>query len=173
MEFQDALIRWANLWFSQGSSLRNFRLQIFMFSSNFPWSVLLSNVEIVALQSFEHFLTSFLCSIRVQTMEDCCRFVFFFFFTITLTVFGVHFRRVFSGNRAQEKEETYCATMTSFRWSVLWTTLALDQSALEKSLTYCKNIFYSTLPNYLKKNQWTVLCRFSIVAYIACSCCQS
>ena len=153
MEFQDTLIRWANLCFCQGSALRNFRLHIFMFSSNFPWSVLLSNIEIVPLQSFEHFLTSFLWSIRVQTMEKCCRFVCFFvcFFTITLTVFRVHFRRVFSGNRAQEKEKTYCATMTSFRWSVLWTTLALDQSALEKSLTYCKNIFYSTLPNYLKK----------------------
>ena len=176
MEFQDALIRWANLCFCQGSALRNFRLHIFMFSSNFPWSVLLSNIEIVPLQSFEHFLTSFLWSIRVQTMEKCCRFVCFFvcFFTITLTVFRVHFRRVFSGNRAQEKEKTYCATMTSFRWSVLWTTLALDESALEKSLTYCKNIFYSTLPNYLKKkNQWTVLCRFSIVAYIARSCGQS
>ena len=51
--------------------------------------------------------------------------------------------------------------MTSFLWSVLWTTLALVQSALEKSLTYCKNIFYCTLPNYFKKSQWTVLSFFN------------
>ena len=78
MEFQDALIRWANSCFSQGSALRNFRVHIFMFGSNFPWSVLLSNIEIVPLQSFEHFLTSFLWSITVQTMGNCCRFVCFF-----------------------------------------------------------------------------------------------
>ena len=120
MEFQDALIRWANLWFCQGSALRNFILHISMFSSNFPWSVLLSNIDILPLQTFEHFL-DIIFMVDKSTVHErlLSTRLFVCFFTITLTVFLVHFRRVFLGNRAQEKEEAFCATMTSFLWFVL------------------------------------------------------
>ena len=43
-----------------------------------------------------HILTSFPWSIRAQTMEKCCRFVFF---TITLTVFHIHFRAQVRGKQ--------------------------------------------------------------------------
>ena len=36
-----------------------------------------SSRRVVSLQSFEHFMASFLWSIRVQTMENCSRFVFY------------------------------------------------------------------------------------------------
>ena len=81
-------------------------------------------------------LTSFLLSIRVKTIE----IVVDLFFTITLTIFVVHFRWLFAENCGKEKKN--CATITSFPWSVLTvllSTLALDQSAGEKSLSCYKN----------------------------------
>ena len=57
-------------------------------------------------------LTSFLWSIGVQPMKNCCRFVFYM---ITLT-----------------------GLMSIFLASVLISNIALDQTAREKSLSYCK-----------------------------------
>ena len=62
-------------------------------------------------------LTSFLWSIRVQTVENCCRF----FFTTTLTVCCVHFRWSFTENPGKS-----CSKVRG------------EQSAREKSLSYCK-----------------------------------
>ena len=71
---------------------------------------------------------SFLWSIRAQTMENCSRFVFL------TTVFDVRFRCRFLEIRTREEN---CATIASFPWSVLLSNIALDQSALEKALSYC------------------------------------
>ena len=71
---------------------------------------------------------SFLWSIRAQTMENCCRFVFL------TTVFDVRFRCRFLEIRTRQEN---CATIASFPWSVLLSNIALDQSALEKALSYC------------------------------------
>ena len=71
---------------------------------------------------------SFLWSIRAQTMENCCRFVFL------TTVFDVRFRGRFLEIRTRQEN---CATIASFPWSVLLSNIALDQSALEKALSYC------------------------------------
>ena len=62
------------------------------------------------------------------------------FFTITLTVFVVHVRRLFAENRLWETKKTSSATFTSFPWSVLLSTIALDQSAGDKLLSYVKKI---------------------------------
>ena len=71
---------------------------------------------------------SFLWSIRAQTMENCCRLVFL------TTVFDVRFRCRFLEIRTRQEN---CATFESFPWSVLLSNIALDQSALEKTLSYC------------------------------------
>ena len=72
---------------------------------------------------------SFLWSVRrAQTMENCCRFVFL------TTVFDVRFRWRFLEIRTPQEN---CATIASFPWSVLLSNIALDQSALEKALSYC------------------------------------
>ena len=62
------------------------------------------------------------------------------FFTITLTVLVVHVRRLFAENRLWERKKTSSATFTSFPWSVLLSTIALDQSAGDKLLSYVKKI---------------------------------
>ena len=45
-----------------------------------------------------------------------------------------------------EKEKIYCATITSFLWSALLSTIALDQSAREKSLNYCNKCPHNGKP---------------------------
>ena len=46
-------------------------------------------------------MTSFLWSVRGQTMENCCRFVF----TITVTALKVHYHWRFLENRARDKDK--------------------------------------------------------------------
>ena len=60
---------------------------------------------------------SFLWSIRAQTMENCCRFVFL------TTVFDVRFRCRFLEIRTRQANR---ATIVSFLWSVLLANIALD-----------------------------------------------
>ena len=77
---------------------------------------------------------------RVQTIENCCGF----FLLITLTVFDVHFRWSFSENLARKKEKNklrhhHVISMIC----TLIEQLAVDQSAREKSLSYCKFRFFS------------------------------
>ena len=81
------------------TNCNNFPCSILQSDNNFPWSVLLTTIEMMSKCSKAtshrqwfyckvlNILTSFdfLWPIRVQTMENCCWFVFFFF-TITLTV---------------------------------------------------------------------------------------
>ena len=78
-------------------------------------------------------LTSFLWSIRVQTLENCCRFVFY----NSIYSFWRPFRLQFLGKSCAKKRKTNCATITSLPLSVLLSTIALDQSPREKSLGYC------------------------------------
>ena len=57
-----------------------------------------------------HILTSFLWSIRVQTMENCCRFVFY----NNIDRFSRPFPLTFLGkSRAQVRGKQNCATITS------------------------------------------------------------
>ena len=82
-------------------------------------------------------LTLFLWSIRVQTMENCCRFVFY----SNIDSFCRPCPYTFCGKSlVGKKKKTNCATFTSFPWSVPLPTIALDQSAGEKLLSYCKKI---------------------------------
>ena len=73
-------------------------------------------------------------SIRVQTIENCCRFVFL---TLTdLTSISVEVSRNFA---YAKKRKTNCATITPFPWSVVLSNIALDQSSTrEESLSYGK-----------------------------------
>ena len=45
-----------------------------------------------------------------------------------------------------EKEKINCVTITSFLWSALLSTIALDQSAREKSLNYCNKCPHNGKP---------------------------
>ena len=72
-------------------------------------------------------LTSLLWSMRVQIMENGCRFAFHN--NILLTVFDVHFLWFVSEHRARENEQK----------TLLLLNIALDQSARKKSLNYWKN----------------------------------
>ena len=53
-------------------------------------------------------------------------------FSVTLTVFS------FSRKREHKKEKTNCATITSFPWSVLLMTIALDQSERQIPQSFVK-----------------------------------
>ena len=57
-----------------------------------------------------------------------------------------------------EKEKLNCVTITSFLWFALLSTIALDQSASEKSLNYCKNVHIMVNPftmfRYRKANHF-------------------
>ena len=45
-----------------------------------------------------------------------------------------------------EKQKINCATITSFLWPALLSTIALDQSAREKSLNYCNKCPHNGKP---------------------------
>ena len=94
---------------------------------------------------FLNILTSFLRSIRVQTMENCCQFVFY----NRIDSFCRPFPLTFRGKSRVRKRKRNYATITSFPRSVLLLTIALDQSAGEKSLSSCKKIivtnYFTTL----------------------------
>ena len=64
-----------------------------------------SRRRVVSLQSFEHLdvISMFHTQtvIRVQTMENCCRFAFY----NNIESFDIHFRWSFTENRAREKEK--------------------------------------------------------------------
>ena len=79
----------------------------------------------------------FYCSMRVQTMENCCCFVFY----NNIDNFDVHFYWNFLENSECEKEKNCILTITSFPWSVflLLLNITAPQSAHEKLYSYCKN----------------------------------
>ena len=52
------------------------------------------------------------------------------FSTIILGVFDIHFRWTFAENREQEKRKWNCATITSFPWSVLLSTIQWETTQL-------------------------------------------
>ena len=80
-------------------------------------------------------LTSFLQSIKEQTMENWCWFVFY----NTIGNFDIHCRSSFLENCTREKAKNKLpTTFTSFSWSVLLSTIALDQSVCKKLLSYGK-----------------------------------
>ena len=92
-----------------------------------------------------YILTSFLWSIRAQTMENCCRFVFFY---NNIDRFSHPFPLKFLGkSRAQVREKQITPPsrhiVTSFPWSVL---LSRD-----KSLNYCTKYIYIYI--YIMKKQ--------------------
>ena len=74
--------------------------------NNFPWTVLLSTIEMTSE-----------CS-KLSGTTSC--------------------RRVVSLQSGVRKEKTNCATITLFSLSVLLLTKGFDQSAFDKSLSYCK-----------------------------------
>ena len=83
-----------------------------------------------------YILTSFLWSIRAQTMENCCRFVFFY---NNIDRFSHPFPlRFLRKSRAQVREKQIAPPsrhiVTSFPWSVLLSR--------EKSLNYCTIYIY-------------------------------
>ena len=90
-----------------------------------------------------NFLTSFLSSMRVQTLE----IVVNLFFYNDMDSFDVHFHWRFSENLTHaRKRKTNCATITSFPWSSLFWNIALDQSACKNGLVILKScIVLSTL----------------------------
>ena len=125
------------------TNCNNFPCSILQSDSNFPWSVLLTTIEMMSTCSKAtshrrwfyckvlNILTSFdfLWPIRVQTMENCCWFVFFFFYhNIDSNCFDVYFHWNFLENLAPKKEKKDCNTITSFWWSVLLLNIALNQS---------------------------------------------
>lgn len=60
-------------------------------------------------------------------MENCCQFVF----TITFDSFSENLHVL-------ERERQIAPLTRKFPWSVLFLNIALDQSAQEKSLSYCE-----------------------------------
>ena len=56
-----------------------------------------------------------------------------------------------SESRASEKEKNKSHHHHAFPWSVLFPNIALEQSAREKSLSYCKNIFWLPVPGVISK----------------------
>jgi len=68
-------------------------------------------------------------------MVNWCWFVFY----NNIGNFDVHCRSSFLENRTQEKEKNKLpTTFTSFSWSILLLTIALDQSVCKKLLSYGK-----------------------------------
>lgn len=88
-------------------------------------------------------LTSFCVYTIVQTWEIFFLFVLFsylfIYLSITLTVFYYPCPVNFFGKLRLKHRKENCAFMTSFPWFKLSWTITLDQSASEKSLSYCQN----------------------------------
>ena len=86
--------------------------------ANISWNALLVTAVHLNMKLVDKFywkvlniLTSFLWSVRVQTMEKCCRFVFH----NRIDSFDVHFPWSFSENRSREREKNKFATITHFQ----------------------------------------------------------
>ena len=93
-----------------------------------------SRSQVFSLQIL-NILTSFLWSIKEQTMENWCWFVIY----NNIGNFDVHCRSSFLENPTWEKEKNKLpTTFTSFSRSVLLSTIALDQSVCKKLLSYGK-----------------------------------
>ena len=56
-----------------------------------------------------------------------------------------------SESRAGEKEKNKSHHHHAFPWSVLLPNIAFEQSAHEKSLSYCRNIFCVPVPGVISK----------------------
>ena len=81
-------------------------------------------------------------SIGEQTIENCCRFVFY----NNIDSFDdIYVEDSLKIARAR-KRTTNCATITSFPWSALLLKKALNQPAGEESLIYCKNWLIDSRP---------------------------
>ena len=80
---------------------------------------------------------TFLWSIRVQTMENCCWFVFCFF-AITLISWRPFPLKFLGKSRAQEREQQTAPPSYHFHAQSLIDHMALDQSVCEKSFSYGK-----------------------------------
>ena len=99
-----------------------------------------------------YILTSFLWSIRAQTMENCCRFVFFY---NNIDRFSHPFPLKFLGkSRAQVREKQIAPPsrhiVTSFPWSVLLSR--------EKSLNYCTIYIYIYIYIYIFPYRTATVC---------------
>ena len=88
-------------------------------------------------------LKSFLCLYYSADPGDFFLFVLFrylfIYLSITLTVFYYPCPVNFFGKLRLKHRKENCAIMTSFPWFKLSWTITLDQSASEKSLSYCQN----------------------------------
>ena len=89
--------------------------------------------RVVSLPSFEHFMASFLWSIRLQTMKKSGRLFFFYNNTSAISF-------IFRCRNCQTKCARVALQIASFSWSVLSSKKVLNQSARENSGGYCKNL---------------------------------
>lgn len=84
-------------------------------------------------------------------MENCLGFLMVVFacLFVCLKALNAHFWRIFLKTLA--REEIIYATVTLFPWShPSYTTLALDQSALEKSPSHCRIVIVKIATEYVK-----------------------
>ena len=80
-------------------------------------------------------LASFLWSIRIQTMEHFCWFVFY----NNNGTFDLHFCwKFWQVVWRVRKRKANCATIMLFRWSVLLSNVGFHQSMHKKLVSYCK-----------------------------------
>lgn len=105
--------------------------------SKLKWTT--SGRQVVSLQSFEHF--DLISVIEYKPRE----IVFNLFLMIMLPVFDLHFHWSFSKMVHTRKRKSNCAIITPFSWSVLWMTIALNQSACEKLPSYFSYCMFMSL----------------------------
>ena len=84
-----------------------------------------SGRRVVSLSSFEHFMASFLLSIRVQTMKKSGLFVFYN--STKLFFSGISF--IFRCKIVKTKRARVALQIASFSWTILSSSIALIQSA--------------------------------------------
>ena len=151
---QQVTVDWSTLltyWLFSVCRAKNSSL--YQIDNNFPWSVLLPTIEMMSMQvaspqSFE-ILSSFLWSIREQTMENCSQFVF----AITLAILTSTCVEVSWKIGCARKRKTNCATIKSFPWSVLLTNIALDLTAHKKSFSHGKKVLFGIKKLLIYKTQ--------------------
>ena len=99
--------------------------------------------EISYLQRCEHFNVISMCLYYSADLGVFFLFVLFIYLfiylSITLIVFYYPCRVNFFGKSRLKDRKENCAIMTSFPWFKLSWTITFDQSASEKSLSYCQN----------------------------------
>ena len=104
-------------------------------------------------------------SIEEQTMENCCRFVFY----NNIDSFDDIYVEVSIKTARGRKRTTNCATITSFPWSVLLSNKAPNQPAPEESLIYCKNWLIDSRPSdFLSPNQYLHKKKNNYIPFSSC-----